>query len=125
MTKKTCRSLFPVVNVKRRSKPVVTDAVYCDTPVIDDVSKCAQVFVGTKTLMSDVYGMKSDKKIVNSLEDSIRKREAMDKLMSDSAQSEISTRFKGILRAAFIDNWKSKAYHQNQNFAERRYQTIK
>lgn len=59
--KNTYYSPFPALNVKRRSEPVATDAVFADTPAIDNGSKCAQVFVGTKTFVSDVYGMKSDK----------------------------------------------------------------
>ena len=81
--------------------------------------------MGTKTLITDVYGMKSDEQFVDNVEDNIRHMGSMDKLMPDSAQSEIITRVKEILRALFIDDWKSEAYHQNQNFAERRNQTIK
>ena len=47
--------------------------------------------------------MKSDKHFVNSLEDNTRQRGAMDKLTSDSAQSEMSTTVKDILSALFID----------------------
>ena len=49
----------------------------------------------------------------------------MDKLMSNSAQSEISTRVKDILRALFIDDWKLEAYHQHQTLADRSCQTVK
>ena len=63
---------FPVLNVKCISEPAATDAVYGDTPVIDDGSKCAQVFVYTKTLLTDVCLMKSDKQFANILEDNIR-----------------------------------------------------
>ena len=122
--KKTYRSTFPAINVKRRSEPVATDTFYCDTPAVDDGSTCAQLFVGTKTLLTDVYELKSDKQFVNSLEDNIHQRGAMDKLISDSAQSEISTRVKDILRALFIDDWQSEPYHQHQNYAERRYETV-
>ena len=59
--KKTYRSPFPALNVKRRNEPVATDTVYCDNPEVDDDSTCAQLFIGTKTLVTDVYGMKSDK----------------------------------------------------------------
>ena len=123
--KKTYRSPFPGLNVKRRSEPVAICTVYCDTPVVDDGSTCAQLFVETKTFLTDVYGMKSDKQFVNSLEDNIRQRGAMDKLISDSAQSEISTRVKDILRDLFIDDWQSEAHHQHQNYAEKRHQTVK
>ena len=58
--------------------------------------------MGTKNLVSDVYGMKHDMQFVNSLEDNIRQRGSMDKRTSDSAKSEISTRVKDILRVLFI-----------------------
>ena len=47
--------------------------------------------------------MKNDKQFVNTLEDNIRKRRAMEKLISDSAQSEIFNRVKYTLRELFID----------------------
>ena len=77
---------------------------YCDTPVIDNGSAYAQLFVGTKNLLTDVYGIKSDKQFVNSLEDNIRHMGEMDKLTSHSAQSEITNREKDILRALFIED---------------------
>ena len=103
--KKTCHSTFSTVNVKRRSEPAATFTVYCDTSAMHDVSKCSQEFVGTKIILCDVHGVKYDKQFFNSLEDNIRQKGAMDKLTSDSAQSENRTRFKDILRALFIDDW--------------------
>ena len=49
----------------------------------------------------------------------------MDKLLSDSAKTEISKKVLDILRAYYISNWHSESYHQNQNPAEWRYRTIK
>ena len=49
----------------------------------------------------------------------------MDKLLSDSAKTEISNKVMDILRASHMSNWHSKPYHQNQNPAEWRYRTIK
>ena len=49
----------------------------------------------------------------------------MDKLLSDSAKTEISNKVIDILRAYHISNWHSDPYHQNQNPAEWRYRTIK
>lgn len=58
----------------RRNETVATDStVLSDTPAVDDGSKCVQFFVGTETLVSDVYGMKTDNEFVNSLEDNIRR----------------------------------------------------
>ena len=49
----------------------------------------------------------------------------MDKLISNSARTEISARVKDILRSLCIDDWQSKAQYQHQNFAERRWQHFK
>ena len=49
----------------------------------------------------------------------------MDKLISDSAQYEISNRIKDIISALFIDDFKSEPHYQHRNFAERRHQTAK
>ena len=49
----------------------------------------------------------------------------MDKLLRDSAKSEIQNKAMDILRAYYIPNWHSQPYHQNQNPAEWRYRTIK
>ena len=49
----------------------------------------------------------------------------MDKLLSDSAKTEIFNKVMDTLRAYHISNWHSEPYHQNQNPAEWRYRTIK
>ena len=49
----------------------------------------------------------------------------MDKLLSDSAKTEIANKVMHIRRAYHISNWHSEPYHQNQNPAEWRYRTIK
>ena len=49
----------------------------------------------------------------------------MDKLLSDSAKTEISNKVMDTLRAYHISNWHSEPYHQNQNSPEWRYRTIK
>ena len=108
-----------------RHEAVATDTLFSDTPAVDSGVKQAQVFVGRDTLVADAYPMKSGKQFVNTLEDNIRRRGAMDKLLSDSAKTEISNKVMDILRAYYISNWHSEPYHQNQNPAEWRYRTIK
>ena len=49
----------------------------------------------------------------------------MNRLLSDCAQVEISNRVKEILAAYGISDWQSEPYHQHQNFAENRYETVK
>jgi hypothetical protein len=59
--RKHFKSPFPAFNVHRRNEPVATDTVYSDTPAVDSGATSAQIFVGTQTLVTDVYGMKTDK----------------------------------------------------------------
>jgi hypothetical protein len=70
-------------------------------------------------------GMHNEAQFINTLEDVIHKRGAMDKLISDSAQVEISKRVKDVLRAMIIDDWQSEANYQHQNFAEHVWKFIK
>jgi hypothetical protein len=123
--KKHYKSPFPALNVQRRDEPVATDAVFSDTPAIDGGETCAQIFVGAETLVTDVCGVKSEKQFVNILEDNIRERGAMSRLLSDRAQVEISTRVIGILRALHVGQWQSEPHQQHQNPCERRCQTLK
>jgi hypothetical protein len=41
-------------------------------------------------MVADVYGLKTDKAFLNTLEDNIRERGSMDKLISDCAKGEMS-----------------------------------
>ena len=123
--KRHLKSRNPALNVPRRHESVATNTIFSDTPALDSCVKQAQVVVGRDSLVADVYQMKSGKQFVNILEDNIRRRGAMDKLLSDSAKIEISKKVMNILRAYHISNWHSEPYHQNQNPAEWRYRTIK
>jgi hypothetical protein len=69
--KKHCKSPFPALNVQRWDERVTKDTVYSDAPDIDRGETCTQIFLGTETLVTDVYGMKTKKKFVNTLEDNI------------------------------------------------------
>ena len=123
--KKHLKSRNPALNIPRRHEAVATDTVFSDTPAVDSGVKQAQVFVGRDTLVADAYPMKSGKQFVSTLENNIRRQGAMDKLLSDSAKTEISNKVMDILRTYHISNWHSEPYHQNQNPAEWRYRTIK
>ena len=92
--------------VKLLFEIVAIDTIYSYTPATDNSSTCIQVFVGTKNILTDVCGVKPGKKIFNALEVNIRKRGAIDKLISDSDQSDVSDRVKCMLRALFMDNFK-------------------
>ena len=106
-------------------KPYAPTPGYADVPAVDDGSTCFQYFCGYESLFSEVYGMKTEKQFVNTLQDSIRRRGAPTKLISDRAQVEISNRVLDILRHYCIGDWQSEPYQQHQNPTERRWQTVK
>ncbi len=122
----THKSPYPAFNVHRRNEPVATDTVFAQTPAIDSPGyNMAQFFVGRKSLVCDIYGMSNTNQFVNTFEDIIRKRGAMDVLISDSARTETSHRVIDIRRALCIKQWTSEAQYQHQNFAEHQYNHIK
>ena len=98
-----------------RNEAVAADTIFSYTPAIDSGITMAQILVGKDTLFSDVYPMHSSKQFVHTLEDNIRFRGAMSKLISDYAQVEISSKVKDILRMYHSSSWHSDTYHQNQN----------
>ena len=123
--KRQLKSRNPALNVPRRHEPVATGSFCSDTPAVDSGVEQAQGIVGRDSLVTDVYHLKSGKQFVNRLEDNIRRRGPMEKLLSDSAKTEISKKVMDILRGYPISNWCSEPYHQNQNPAEWRYRKIK
>ena len=119
--KKHFKSCNPVFNIPRRSEALATDTIFSDTPAVDDGSTMAQFFCGRDTLVCDAYGIKSTKQFINTLSDNIRKRGAMDTLISDGGKYEISKRVTDLLRSLFIQDYQSEPYHQHQNKAENRF----
>ena len=116
--KKHFKSRNPVFNIPRCSETVATDTIFSDTPAVDDGSTMAQFFCGWDTLVCDAYGIKSTKHFINTLSDNIRKRGAMDTLISDGGKYEISKRVTDLLRSLFIQDYQSEPYDQHQNKAE-------
>ena len=89
--KKRFKAPKPALNILRRDKYVATDQILSNTPAVHSGVTTAQLFIGCDTLVSDVYPMKSGKNFVNTDEDNIRERGAMNHLISDSSKVEVST----------------------------------
>ena len=104
------KSPFPACIVHCRNEPVATDTVYSDTPAIDSGITTAKFFAGTESLVCDVYPMQTYKQFVHVLQDNIRRRGAMTKLISDRAQVEISKKVQDIFQNYIIQDWQSKPY---------------
>jgi hypothetical protein len=125
LLKQTFKSPNPALNVARRNEAVACDIVYSDTPAINDGSVAAVIFVGIDSQATNIYGIKTDKKFVNTIEDNIIDHGAPHKLISDRAQVIISDKIVDILRNLSIKSWQSEPYQQQKNPAERCYQNLK
>ena len=84
-----------------------------------------QILIGTCSLITDVYGMKSPAQFPGTLSDNITQRGAPTKLISDHAQVEISKCIQEILHKLYIRSWQSELHYQHQNLAEQWYQDVK
>lgn len=58
--KKHYKSPFPALSVKQGDELITMDTVYFDTPTIDGGETCAEIFVGTETLVTDIYALKTE-----------------------------------------------------------------
>jgi hypothetical protein len=119
------KSANPALNVSHHSEPVTCDIMYADVPAIDNGATAATLFVGCCTSVTNVYGIKTDKQFVNTLEDNIHEWGAPNKLISDCAQVKIGKKVQDILCTLFISSWQSEPHQQQQNPAECQFQTVK
>jgi hypothetical protein len=85
----------------------------------------AVLFVGTDTQVTDVYGIKTEKQFINTLEDNIPNCGAPRELISDRAQVIISNKVQYIILTLCIKIWRLEPHQQQQTPAKRRYQRIK
>ena len=108
----------PVFSIPRCSEDLATDTIFSDTPAVDDGSTMAQFFCGHDTLVCDAYGIKSTKQFINTLSDNIRKWGAMDTLVSDGGNYDISKGVTDLLHSLFIQDYQSESYHQDQTKTE-------
>ena len=115
----------PMLNVLPRGEAVATDRIISSVPAIDCGVTEAQLFVGMKTNVTDIYPMSRPKEFVHTLEDNVRFRGRPSKLLSDSEQVEIHGAALDFMRVLAIANWSSEPFCQWQNPAERRIQLVK
>jgi hypothetical protein len=96
LLKKAYKSPNPALNLYCRQEDEACDTVYSDVPAIYDGYTAAVNFVGVNTQVTDVYGIKTDKQFVNTLQDNIIQRGAPLRLLSDTGQAIVSSAL-GIL----------------------------
>ena len=121
----TYKAPFPALNVTRRNETVATDTIYFPTPALGKGVTSAQIFIGRSTHFVDLSPVKTDGEFVRVLMENTRKRGAMDVLVSDKAQAEVSNKVTDVLRHLCIRSYQAELHMQHQNSAERRYKLIK
>ena len=110
------KSRHPMFGIPRRHEPVAADWVPSNTPAVDNGENGARVFIGTESHHCEASGAKTDAGFCKNLESNIRKHGAMDKLITDRAQSEVSHAVHDLLNRFIIPTaWQSEPGHQNQN----------
>jgi hypothetical protein len=85
------------------------------------------MFTGRSSKFTTVHGLKgeSDKDILGAFQDRIQWHGAPIELGSDNAVVYRSALFTKYLRDLYIRLWQSESYHQNQNYAENSWETLK
>ena len=116
--KKHFKPRNPVFSISRCSEAGATDTIFSDTPAVDDGSTMSQFFCGHDFFFCDAYGIKSTKQFINTLSDNIRKWGAMDTLISDGGNYDISKGVTDLLHSLFIQDYQSESYHQDQTKTE-------
>ena len=86
-------SCFPAANIHQRQEAVATDTIYSNTPAVCGGHRCAQLFFGVKTHVTDAYPMKTNAEFVNTLEDNIRSRELWISLSATEHSQRSQTRW--------------------------------
>ena len=117
-------SRFPALNVKRLLEVYATDTFFSSENALGGYT-CAQIYVGKKSYLTEVFGMQKESSMAETLNDFIRKWGAPSRLLSDNAKTEIGKAVKEVLRKYNIKDLQTEPHHPNQNPAERRIQEVK
>ena len=119
------KSRYPQLNRNRLREQYSTDTFFSSVPTILTGATCAQIFVGTHSIYTAVYPMKSESHGPDVLETFIANVGAPYHLMNDNEKMQTSEAWKKILNKYNISSTTSEPYHPWQNRAERRIQDVK
>ena len=115
------KSRVPALQVKRLRETFATDTFFSSEKALGGYT-CAQLYVGKESTFTEIYGMKTENQMPQTLQDFIRQWGAPSGLMSDSAKVETSKQIKDILRMYAIKDMQSEPNHQNQTIRTRSMQ---
>ncbi|OEU21625.1 hypothetical protein FRACYDRAFT_167569 [Fragilariopsis cylindrus CCMP1102] len=124
---KMFKSPNPSANLKRRDEDDATDMIYSDTPACNGGEKCAHIFVGRKSKLTDAYKVKhqNTEDFLLCFQDRVRQRGCPTGLVADNAPMYRGWKNAVYLRDICISLWQCESKYQHQNYAENRWQTVK
>ena len=108
----------------RLAETFATDTLFSSTPGLGGIT-CAQLFVGMKSKLTKVFGMRTENEGPDALEDFIRDNGAPYALSSDNSKMQMGTSFKKVLRRFNIKSENTEPHHSNQNPEEHKIQDVK
>eukprot|EP00957_Ditylum_brightwellii_P147392 11223810-Ditylum_brightwellii.AAC.1 len=106
------------LNVPRLSETFATDTLFSSEVGLGGIT-CVQLYVGTQSKLTKVFGMRTESEGPQAFDDFIRDNGAPYTLRSNNAKMQIGISFKNILRKYNICSKHTKPDHPTQNFAER------
>ena len=101
--------------------------IFSDTPAVYGGETSAYFFVGTKSHLVSVHKTKvaDEDAALESSQDRVHKYDRPKRLLVKNAGVYCGNRFTQYPRDLWISLWRSESKKQNQNPAERKYQTVK
>lgn len=110
--------VFPARNVLCITEAVATDTVFIFTPSVYSGFKSSHIFIGCTSFVADLYGNKTEKLFVRTVEYIIHERREMCELIIYASQAEIIIQLKAIFHLLVIVKCESESYNKNHSFTK-------
>ena len=111
------KSWTPQLNVPRLQETYATNTLFASDTGYGGVS-CAQIFAGSKSLYTKVFGMKTENEGPTALEDFVQGTGAPHTLWSDNAKMQCGNLWWKVLQKYTIKTKHTEPYYPKQNPAE-------
>ena len=118
------KSRFPQLNCRRLSETYATDTLFSSEDALGGI-RCAQLYVGLKSMFIAIYGMHSETEGPDTLDDFVREFGAPHGLRNDNSKMQLGNNFRNVLRKYNIKQSMTEPHHPQQNPAERKIQEVK
>ena len=121
------RSANPAANVFCQGEADANDTIFLDTPAVNSGQTAAQIFAGHHSKLTSIHPLRdtSKEQLLGSFQDRVCWHGAPDELIADNASVYNMCKFLKYFRDLYIRLWQLESYHQQQNYAESVWESIK